>query len=437
MFLPFFNKYPYTNFEQLNLDWLMDKISGFDKRITDCETTVAAMDERVTNCENDISSLTDRVNTAEDDIDALEGRMDTAEDDIDALEGRMDTAEDDIDALEGRMDTAEDDIDALEGRVDDLENTVGDNTSGLVKKVNDLETEVDGIPIVSANPGGTGTTLNTIEINNIVYEVPSGGGGGSSVTANPSGTATDTLNKLDVDGTIYAVPSGGSGDSVTPNDTSGTPGGDLTSLDVNGTYYNVQNLTVDSSLNSSSTNPVQNKPVADAIDGLDSRVSDLETSVGDNSSGLIKDVNDLKNIGDVVTAYTHNTSPSDPSVIDDVYYNEGDLITLTPGKYIVDYMVNFLKINQSNSGVSMVFGLGLRDENNNIISVNVAPNKYVENTYQANGMYGLQDYMHGFTVLDVASTMKIKSRLTYRLMHGTINSGQFTINHEIRAIRIK
>lgn len=35
MLLPFFNKYPYTNFEQLNLDWMMEKIGGFDARITD------------------------------------------------------------------------------------------------------------------------------------------------------------------------------------------------------------------------------------------------------------------------------------------------------------------------------------------------------------------------------------------------------------------
>lgn len=35
MRLPFFNNYPYTNFEQLNLDWMMEKIGGFDARITD------------------------------------------------------------------------------------------------------------------------------------------------------------------------------------------------------------------------------------------------------------------------------------------------------------------------------------------------------------------------------------------------------------------
>lgn len=35
MLLPFFNKYPYTNFEQLNLDWMLEKIGGFDARITD------------------------------------------------------------------------------------------------------------------------------------------------------------------------------------------------------------------------------------------------------------------------------------------------------------------------------------------------------------------------------------------------------------------
>lgn len=40
-----------------------------------------------------------------------------------------------------------------------------------------------------------------------------GGGGGTTVVANPEGTATDTLNKLQVGDEIYSIPSGGGGAS--------------------------------------------------------------------------------------------------------------------------------------------------------------------------------------------------------------------------------
>lgn len=104
--------FPYTNFHDLNLDWLLQKVQDHE--------------ERLTQAEQDIDALEGRMDQAEADIDALEGRMDQAEQDIDALEGRMDTAEDDIDALEGRMQTAENDIDALEGRMDTAEGKIGD-----------------------------------------------------------------------------------------------------------------------------------------------------------------------------------------------------------------------------------------------------------------------------------------------------------------------
>ena len=102
--------FPYTNFHDLNLDWLLQKVQDHE--------------ERLTQAEQDIDALEGRMDQAEADIDALEGRMDQAEQDIDALEGRMNTAEDDIDDLEGRMQTAENDIDALEGRMQTAEGKI-------------------------------------------------------------------------------------------------------------------------------------------------------------------------------------------------------------------------------------------------------------------------------------------------------------------------
>ena len=219
--LPFINKYPYTSFEAVNIDWLLNqvaKIPVLESKVNEHETRINTLEETAADHEQ-------RIQGAEADIDALEGRMDTAEGDIDALEGRMDTAEGDIDALEGRMDTAEGDIDALQS-------AVGDASSGLVKDVADIKQEIidintkdqaqdndiDGLDLrvtaleqesaVIANPGGTGANLNTISINDVTYVIPSGGGGGggSSVTPNPAGTPTATLDKVDIDGTIYGMP---------------------------------------------------------------------------------------------------------------------------------------------------------------------------------------------------------------------------------------
>lgn len=196
-YLPFFNKYPYTNFEQLNLDHLMSEVGTFDARIRSCEekvteldSTVQGFDGRLTQAESDISDIKPRLSTAEDDIDSLENRVGTAEDDIDSLEGRMQTAEGDIDAAEG-------DIDALEDRMLTAE---GD--------IDALETSVSGINQVTANPAGAAAgTLNKVQIGSTIYNMPSGGGGsGTEVIANPGDPTTAALTKVSIDEVVYSIP---------------------------------------------------------------------------------------------------------------------------------------------------------------------------------------------------------------------------------------
>ena len=66
---------------------------------------------------------------------------------------------------------------------------------------------------VVANPssGTSAGDLSSISIGGTKYDIPSGGGGGTTVVANPSGTATAELEKLQVGSTIYSIPEGGSG----------------------------------------------------------------------------------------------------------------------------------------------------------------------------------------------------------------------------------
>lgn len=72
--------------------------------------------------------------------------------------------------------------------------------------------KLSGLVAVEANPSGSASTdLTKIAIGGTNYNIPSGGGG-TTVVANPSGSATaGDLEKLQVGNDIYSVPSGGSG----------------------------------------------------------------------------------------------------------------------------------------------------------------------------------------------------------------------------------
>ena len=89
---------------------------------------------------------------------------------------------------------------------------------------------------VEANPS-TGTSagdLSTISIGGTKYDIPSGGGGGTTVVANPSGVATEELEKLQVGSTIYLIPEGGGSASWT--DVTGTLTAGQTSITLSSLY---------------------------------------------------------------------------------------------------------------------------------------------------------------------------------------------------------
>lgn len=326
MLLPFFNRYPHTNFEQLNIDWLLTTVSGFDARIKKNEEDINTLDGRVDTLEGrvdnhdiDISDLKERVSGAESDINIINNKVNNMEItvgahdiDISDLKQRMSTAEGTITAqglmigdiqhtitdlmnkdlkIEDMIAEQYDDTTSYEvgdyaiyndilyrcvvdtsGSFDSIKWTQVNVTNELNLRKNQIENQIENlteivndIPVVEANPGGTGTTLNTITIDDITYVIPSGGGGsGSTVTPNPSGTPTDDLISVDIDGTIYAIPS-----DVEANP-SGTSTGDLTKIRIASDIYDIPQLTVDDTLDSSSSNPIANSAVTSAINNVNS-----------------------------------------------------------------------------------------------------------------------------------------------------------------------
>lgn len=220
MKIPFFTRYPYTDLEYINLDWLMETTGKFDARLTEVETKVADHEERITTAEGeiddlqtDLGALTERVTAAEEDIDTIQTDLDGEggiKDRLTAAENDIDGLDDDIDGIKDRLERAEDNIVDLQEGLADLSG-IPDRVQRCENDIIALDSRVDDLEehSVVANPGGSGVTLTTLEVDGTTYSVPQGGGGGgSSVTPNPAGTATADLTKVDIDGIIYAIPTG-------------------------------------------------------------------------------------------------------------------------------------------------------------------------------------------------------------------------------------
>ena len=82
-----FHKYPFTDFHELDLSFLLDTLSSID-------TKVIELNARVDAVESTVASLADRMDTAEDKIETLEGQMSTAIDSISDHETRISSIED-------------------------------------------------------------------------------------------------------------------------------------------------------------------------------------------------------------------------------------------------------------------------------------------------------------------------------------------------------
>ena len=398
MFLPFFHKYPYTNFEQLNLDWLMEHVGAFDDRLNQVEATVTDLNTRVDTVESDVSALQERMTDAEGEILSLGGRVTTNENDISDLKGRMDDAESDIADIKPRLSTAEDNISSLDDRITSDESTI----NGIRSDLNALDTEVDAIPIVSANPGGSGSTLNTISIGGTVYSVPTGGGGGggSSVTPNPSGTPTDDLNSVDIDGTIYAIAGGGTTVVANPG---GVDNPDLTSVSIGGTAYDIP-VTDLTQVNRAISQ------LGSQMDDAESDIDALEASTGFLSTDIVAAT---LNASKVVSASTTGEIASD------------DNVTLGPGTWLIEAYAITTGNNNSNSGLKMynrISGLS-----NMVDRCYTEGYSYESVTTSVYNTISVITKLTANTSIGVVSTIKEKT--------GSISS--ITLNSYVRAIRIR
>ena len=336
---PFYDRYPYTNFEQLNLDALLNEVGSYSRRIEDLEQTAINHAARISKNETDIAALANRITDAEGDIEALGGRMDIAEGDIDSLEGRMDTAEGDIDALEGRMDTAENDIDGCQGDISDIKNDILDirsditDLSGLASQVqrntNDIQgldsrvSTLEGHSVIANQGGATSAVLSTLNVDGTNYEVPQGGGGGgSTVIPNASGTSQGDLNTIGIDGYIYDIPTG--------VDTS-----DLIAETYDPTdYYDTGDIVIyDGDLY---------RAIEDSITGAWDSSKWVTTTIAEECASATDTAAAIYNLyADLGTAYEDTNSGELETSSSTKDYLPGTRRTLTPGSWLVTFNATF------------------------------------------------------------------------------------------------
>ena len=334
--IPFFSRYPYTDLERINLDWLMETTGKFDARLTEVETKVSDHEERITAAEGeiddlqtDIGALTERVTAAEEDIDTIQADLDDEggiKDRLTAAENDIDGLGDDIDGIKDRLDTAEDDIDDLQEGLSDLSG-IPDRVQRCENDIIALDSRVDDLEehSVVANPGGSGATLTTLQVDGTTYSVPQGGGGGgSSVTPNPAGSPTGgDLVKIDIDGIIYSIPTGVDtsdliAETYDPTDIYNT--GDL--VIYNGDLY---------------------RAIEDSITGAWDDNDWVETTVAEECQGASSTATSVYNMyADLGTAYEDDQTEVELSTrssgMDSI---PGVNHTLTPGSWIVTLNCTF------------------------------------------------------------------------------------------------
>ena len=139
------HQYPYTDFQDVNLDYILKNFKVFEDDIT-------SLKQRMTSAEENISSLTSRMSTAEGNISSLTSRMSTAEGNISSLSSRMSTAEGNISSLISRMSTAESNIDDIKASQEIDENDILNLKSRMSTAENTLNTAVTyTIPAIEQN----------------------------------------------------------------------------------------------------------------------------------------------------------------------------------------------------------------------------------------------------------------------------------------------
>ena len=111
----FNNKYPYLDFHELNLDWVIAKITEFDKKLDDYEDTVLAKAKEYTDSaiQESYSSLVTEFNEFKNEVTTLISDLDSRYDEfVDTVNNRMTITDANVAAISRKVDLVLDEANA-------------------------------------------------------------------------------------------------------------------------------------------------------------------------------------------------------------------------------------------------------------------------------------------------------------------------------------
>ena len=111
----FDNKYPYSDFHELNLDWVIAKITEFDKKLDDYEDTVLAKAKEYTDSaiHESYSSLITEFNEFKNEVTTLISDLDSRYDEfVDTVNNRMTITDANVAAISRKVDLVLDEANA-------------------------------------------------------------------------------------------------------------------------------------------------------------------------------------------------------------------------------------------------------------------------------------------------------------------------------------
>lgn len=269
--------------------------TALGNRVTACENNITTAQSDITQAQTDISQNTTNISANTSAIVGLTSGLSDANTDIqknatditvlqtDVAKNTTDIStantnianmQTQVDNVAGQIQTIKDQSDAATEEVERLTTIVGDNNSGLIKDFNDLKQAVESGESVEALAGRVGLLEN--QVGKPATETEAATGLEKKIADNTSAIAANTTAIGDNAASLTALENQVGHEAEGENPATGLI------KEIDDIKASIGTVTGD---------------VGDRLDTLDSEVLALKTTVGDATSGLVKDVD--ANMGDI------------------------------------------------------------------------------------------------------------------------------------------
>lgn len=152
------NKYPYTDFHELNLDWVIERIQEMytiiDQKIADAIAPISAqitdINADLTSIHGDLNDFEERMNHAEGDISALYNNITVINDRITPIENTVSSLSADVTAMGLRLTSVEDKNTTQDAEIADIYDKLSeiDPDTGLIVDATNFDTEEKTITVM-------------------------------------------------------------------------------------------------------------------------------------------------------------------------------------------------------------------------------------------------------------------------------------------------